>query len=177
MKKEASKLMTEEKFWNIIEESHRGKFLEKILRPLSEEELFGFRWWWEYFCYMSFRQDLWAVAFTFMGGCSDDQFDYFHFWLISRGKDIFYKAIENPDSLCNVFTARRCDYPDKESLDYVVMDILEKRTGYYDYYYKARENYSMPENNPELNFEWSSDNLESIRKICPCTFNKWGNTL
>lgn len=112
-----------------------------------------------------------------MGGCSDDQFDYFRFWLISRGKDIFYKAIENPDSLCNVFTARRCDYPDKESLDYVVMDILEKRTGDYDYYYKARENYSMPENNPELNFEWSSDNLESIRKICPCTFNKWGNTL
>ena len=47
MKKDAAQLMIEEKFWTIIENSNRGRNLKEGLTTLSEEELFGFRYWWE----------------------------------------------------------------------------------------------------------------------------------
>lgn len=55
MKKDASKLMTEEKFWEIIENSEHGNDLNECLEPLSEDELFGFRYWWEYFRNISYK--------------------------------------------------------------------------------------------------------------------------
>ena len=47
MKKDASKLMTEERFWNLIARSDNGNTLKQTLTPLTENELFGFRYWWE----------------------------------------------------------------------------------------------------------------------------------
>jgi len=38
MKKDASKLMTEEQFWTIIENSNRGRNLKECLTPLSWAE-------------------------------------------------------------------------------------------------------------------------------------------
>ena len=35
------------------------------------------------------------------GGCSDDGFQYFRNWIISRGKEVYYAAKENPDNLIN----------------------------------------------------------------------------
>lgn len=165
--------MKEEKFWGFIEKFHSGKDLKECLAPLSEEDLFGFRYWWEYFCNLSYRQDLWAVAYTFWGSCSEAMFDAFRFWLISRGKDVFYQAMENPDSLCDVFSNEDSDYPQKDGLDYVVMEILEERTGDEDYYDKVRENYSLPEKKQDISFEWSWSDINSIKKICPRTFEKW----
>ena len=104
MKKDASKLMTEEQFWTIIENSNRGRNLKECLTPLSEEELFGFRYWWIHFCHISYKQELWAVAYVVLGGCSDDGFDYFRFWLIVQGQKVFSNALENADTLCDVFS-------------------------------------------------------------------------
>ena len=168
MTKEASKLMTEEKFWTIIENSNRGRNLKECLTPLSEEELFGFRYWWEYFCSLSYKQDLWAVAYVVLGGCSDDGFDYFRFWLIVQGRKVFYNALENADTLCDVFS--KLEDPD---LDYAVQAILGERTGNEDYFYTAEENYSLPQYAHEIEFEWEEDDEESIRKVCPRTFDKW----
>lgn len=165
--------MREEKFWQIIEDSSRGQLLKDILNPLPEDELFGFRYWWEYFCNLSYRQDLWAVPYIFFGGCSEAMFESFRCWLISCGKDIFYKAIEDPDSLCDVLTDEDADYPQKDDLDYVVMDILEERTGDDEYYYKAAEKYSLPQKNEDITFEWHWDDWDAIKRICPRTFDKW----
>lgn len=177
MKKDASKLMTEEEFWTIIENSNRGRNLKECLTPLSEEELFGFIYWWRHFCNISYRQDLWAVAYVVLGGCSDDGFDYFRFWLISRGRKIFEKALEDVDSLCDVFSGLEDpegdDYPEQELLDYVAMEILNERAGEDDYYYVLEENYLLPSYTHEIEFEWDEDDEESIRKICPRTFDKW----
>lgn len=175
MKKDASKLMTGEKFWTIIENSNRGRNLKESLTPLSEEELFGFIYWWRHFCNISYRQDLWAVAYVVLGGCSDDGFDYFRFWLISRGRKIFEKALEDVDSLCDVFSELEDpegdDYPEQELLDYAAMEILNERAG--KDYYVLEENYLLPSYTHEIEFEWDEDDKESIRKICPRTFDKW----
>lgn len=175
MKKEVSKLMTEEKFWTIIENSNCGRNLKACLTPLSEEELFGFRYWWEYFCNLSYKQDLWAVAYVVLGGCSDDGFDYFRFWLIAQGRKVFYNALENADTMCDVFSKLEDpegdDYPAQEELDYAVQRVLGERTGDEDYYYAV--DYSLPNYAHKIEFEWEEDDEESIRKVCPRTFDKW----
>jgi hypothetical protein len=33
------------------------------------------------------------------GGCSDDGFEYFRRWLVSRGRDVYEAALADPDSL------------------------------------------------------------------------------
>ena len=143
MKKDPSKLMTEGRFWSIIEDSNHGVNVKNVI----------------------------AVS------CSDDSFDYFRFWLIARGREVFYKALEDADSLCDVFAKLEDpednDYPEQEELDYAVIEVLEERTGDEDYFIFAAERYSMPLRTYEIDFEWDEDDEESIRKICPRTFDKW----
>ncbi len=177
MKKDASKLMTEEQFWTIIENSNRGRNLKECLTPLSEEELFGFRYWWIHFRHISYKQELWAVAYVVLGGCSDDGFDYFRFWLIVQGQKVFYNALENADTLCDVFSELEDpegdDYPEQEDLNYAVQKVLEERTGDEDFFYTVEENYLLPQYTHKIELEWEEDNEESIRKVCPRTFDKW----
>ena len=177
MKKDASKLMTEEQFWTIIENSNRGRNLKECLTPLSEEELFGFRYWWIHFCHISYKQELWAVAYVVLGGCSDDGFDYFRFWLIVQGQKVFYNALENADTLCDVFSELEDpegdDYPEQEDLNYAVQKVLEERTGDEDFFYTVEENYLLPQYTHKIELKWREDNEESIRKVCPRTFDKW----
>ena len=44
MKKLASTLLTEERFWEIIENSNKRRDLEDELRKLSEDEFFGYKY-------------------------------------------------------------------------------------------------------------------------------------
>jgi hypothetical protein len=42
---------------------------------------------------------LWAAAHLINGGCSDDGFDYFRGWLIAQGREVFERAVADPDAL------------------------------------------------------------------------------
>jgi len=179
MGKIASTLLTEERFWEVIENSNKGKKLEEELRKLSADEIFGYRYWWDYYQRQSYKQELWAVAYVVMGGCSDDGFDYFRFWLITRGKKVFMDAMENADSLCDEFgPLKGGEYPEFEEADYIPMEVLEKKHGIDFYEYEANGSVDYGEMPfPAIAFEWNEDDEESIRKICPKTFDKWwGNS-
>lgn len=112
-----------------------------------------------------------------LGGCSDDGFDYFRFWLIVQGQKVFYNALENADTLCDVFSELEDpegdDYPEQEDLNYAVQKVLEERTGDEDFFYTVEENYLLPQYTHKIELEWEEDNEESIRKVCPRTFDKW----
>jgi hypothetical protein len=60
------------------------------------------------------------------GGCSDDSFEYFRCWVISRGKDTYYKTKANPDHLINEVVVG-ADLYDFESFWYVALQAFEKR--------------------------------------------------
>ena len=49
----------------------------------------------------SYTWSLWGAAYLINGGCSDDGFDYFRAWLIGQGRDIFERALSDPDSLAD----------------------------------------------------------------------------
>ena len=55
----------------------------------------------------SYRDALWAAAYTVNGGCSDDGFDYFRGWLITQGKEVFERVVADPDALAELPAVRR----------------------------------------------------------------------
>ena len=54
----------------------------------------------------SYRGDLRAAAYQINGGCSDDGFEYFRGWLILQGREVFERAVADPDSLAEVPAVR-----------------------------------------------------------------------
>jgi len=181
MKTPVSALLSEERFWDIIESSDKGRNLDIELSKLAEEELFGYKYWWDHFHLQSYNQALWAVAYVVMGGCSDDAFDYFRYWLITRGKAVYMNAIKDADSLCGEFEKLADDEcVEWEDVCYVPYDVFEKKFNkdFYDAEYAAKDSIDFEEMPfPEIAFEWSEDDEASIRNICPKTFDKWwGNS-
>jgi len=172
VKKLASSLLTEDRFWKIIENSNKGENLSEEIHKLTEDEIMGYQYWFDYFHFKSYKQDLWAVAYTVLGGCGDDGFDYFRFWLATRGKDVFMKALENADSLCDEFDD--CEYPSWEEVSYIPNKIFEEKFG--KDFYAANDTYDFGDlysSRPEMDLEWEEDDTESIKRICPNTFVKW----
>lgn len=47
--------------------------------------------------------DLWAFAYIARGGCSDDAFDYFKYWIIAQGKATFEAATSGVDCLLSSY--------------------------------------------------------------------------
>jgi hypothetical protein len=54
----------------------------------------------------SYVAQLWAAAFVINGGCSDDGFEYFRGWLITRGREVFERALADPDSLADLLAVQ-----------------------------------------------------------------------
>jgi hypothetical protein len=78
----------------------------------------------------SYDWGLWGAACVINGGCSDDCFDYFRAYLISRGREVFEAAVADPDSLASV------EIDDEESWEDWMspsMYAVEARTGEYAY--------------------------------------------
>src|SRR5688572_10742276 len=108
--------MTKDQFWQIIQRSLDGSggnideqadALKEELSKLSLEEIVFFDQHVEACLREAYSRDLWGAAYIIAGGCSDDGFEYFRRWLISRGQEWFEKAMKDSDDLA--------DYPQKLS--------------------------------------------------------------
>lgn len=180
MKIDSSNLLTEDSFWDIIERSLKAQnldgqkvILEQELLKLSEQEIFGFWYHYSKFSRVSYLGNLWLVPYIVMSGCSDDGFDYFRDWLISRGKKVFLEALENPDSLCYEFdNIAEGDIPEFEGMGYLWLKVFEEK--FHKDFYEEAQNYedNLPKL-PDISFEWEEDNEASMKKTCPCIFEKW----
>src|SRR5438093_10687165 len=82
-----------------------------------------------------------GAAYLINGGCSDDGFEYFRDWLISRGQVIYNAAVENPDTLADITEPGRDDY-EFEELGYIALEVYEELTG---------------NEMPQLDFQWSAE--------------------
>lgn len=54
----------------------------------------------------SYAAPLWAAGYVINGGCSDDGFEYFRGWLITQGREVFERALADPDSLADLPVVR-----------------------------------------------------------------------
>ena len=103
--------LTKDEFWKVIDETNKivGKgsqeqFLSVFSEKLSEHSLEGIRDWYAIFRFYftkAYRNDLWAACAATKTHCSDDGFIDFRYWLISKGREMYLSAINNPDSLAD----------------------------------------------------------------------------
>jgi len=177
--KSRSQFMSEEVFWDIIEETKSDDpqdQLDRLVELLSSgsvEEILGFDYRLCKFLEKSYNPDLWAAAYIVCGGASDDGFDYFRAWLISKGKEVYESALENPDSLISVFEKmEETDFPENEEILYAPIDAYEQITNKDDFYDVA-DSYDDDFPILEIELNWDEDDPESMKKICPRLFERY----
>jgi hypothetical protein len=175
-----AEMLDEDLYWSIIAKSlkqtknqdDQEQFLIKEIRNLTPTQMIGFRLKTDKLLYDTYNSEMWCAGYIMNGGCSDDDFEYFRNWVISRGKETYYKAKENPDNLI-VEVNSQLEMYDFESFWYVALEAFKQKTGGNLYDYIDDENFKTKEGQyPQFEFTWQEENPESMKKICPKLFKK-----
>ena len=161
--------MNDDQFWALIEEHVEiGEVfgadvskLEEALAALPPEEIVAFDELFSGHYTASYAWPLWNAAYLINGGCSDDGFDYFRAWLIAQGRDVFERAVADPDSLADHSAADvECEY-----LLYTAGRAHEAATGEPLPHRKRRY--------PDLGEGWDFDDAEENQKRLPRLFARY----
>ena len=131
--------MNVDKFWSIIDQNlkidivpdARLNSLREALDKLSPNDLISFDITFRLHLNSAYKWDMWGAAYVIHGGCSDDGFEYFRRWLVSRGRTAFEAALADADSLA-LLTLEPTG-PDGvwefEDYYYTAMDVYEEKGG------------------------------------------------
>lgn len=174
-----NEMLDETIFWNIVDSSlintkdqvSQEKFLIKEIEKLTPKQIIGFRLRTDKLLFDTYNPEMWCAGYIMNGGCSDDGFEYFRNWMISRGKDTFYKAKENPDSLIAEFVEGQ-DYYEFESFWYVALTAFKNKTGKELYDYISDDFVTTEGNYPDFEFTWNEEEPETMKPICPKLYEK-----
>src|SRR5689334_18625061 len=88
-----AEMMDEGRYWKIVQDSvdESGGDLEcqenclvQSLEKLTPLEIVGFRLRTDKLLYDTYTSEMWCAGYLMNGGCSDDMFEYFRLWVISR---------------------------------------------------------------------------------------------
>jgi hypothetical protein len=177
----SSEMLDENRYWAIIEASLKNidnqddqeSLLIAEIEKLTPKEMIGFRLRTDKLLYDTYNSDMWCAAYLMNGGASDDSFEYFRCWLISRGKDAYYEAKANPDSLIDQ-AIDGAEFYEFESFWYVAIEAFEKKTGEELYDYIDYDKFTTHEGKyPQFEFTWKEEKPETMKKICPKLFAKF----
>lgn len=182
--KPTAEMMDEEQFWAIVQTAvdeagnDEDEYLEVAKRELSKlslKEMIGFRLRTDKLLYDSYTSEMWCAGYLMNGGCSDDGFEYFRLWVISRGRKAYEAAMANPDNLIDyIGDDDEMDFFAFESFWYVALEAFEEVVDAELYDYIDDENFKTCEGNyPNFEFNWEEDDPESMQKLCPRLFEKF----
>ena len=178
-------MMDEEQFWAIVQTAvdeagdDEDEYLEVVKRELSKlslKEMIGFRLRTDKLLYDSYTSEMWCAGYLMNGGCSDDGFEYFRLWVISRGRKVYEAAMANPDNLIDyIGDDDEMDFFEFELFWYVALEAFEEAVDAELYDYVDDDNFKTCEGNyPNFEFNWEEDEPESMQKLCPRLFEKFG---
>lgn len=176
---ETSEMLDETVFWNIVDlsikntknQDDKESFLVKEIEKLTPKQIIGFRLRTDKLLFDTYNSEMWCAGYIMNGGCSDDGFEYFRNWIISRGKDTYYKAKDNSDSLILEYVEGE-DYYDFECFWYVALTAFENKTGKELYDYISDDFITNEGNYPNFEFTWNEEEPETMKVICPNLFEK-----
>ncbi len=181
---QTAEMLEEDLYWKIVASSlqhtnyqyDQEQFLIKEIGKLTPHQMIGFRLRTDKLLYDTYNAEMWCAGYIMKGGCSDDGFEYFRNWVISRGRGVYYAAKENPDSLITE-TGSGTDEFEFENFWYVALEAFKDKTAQDLYDYVDDENFKTKEGNyPQFEFNWTDEDPESMRKICPRLFEKFWNS-
>ena len=122
-------------FWSIIEKSSEHAAsgqdaqvaaLRELLQELTVDEIVGFQRCYDERMIGSYHWDLWGAAYVIRGGCSDDGFQDFRSWLISKGESVYREALRDPETLdAAIVDDDDCQF---EEFQYVASQVWEQKT-------------------------------------------------
>jgi hypothetical protein len=124
-----------EQYWALVEkarprsndpEAHCAA-LTRRLRRLPAAEIVDFERIFSGLVDEAYRADLWDVAYAINGGCSDDGFVYFRWWLVMQGQDVLETALADPESLAEINGAS--EDLEHEDYGYVAVEAYRAATG------------------------------------------------
>lgn len=148
-----------DRFWGIIEATVTPDYdaqLESLgaaLSKLSGDELIAFEADFRRASLAAYRWDLWGAAYVINGGCSDDGFIDFRSWLIAQGKDVYDRALSDPESLADHIVEAFAEF---EEFAYVPIEVFES-TQDADWPVPATAFPSEPEGR-----RWEEDDLDRL---------------
>lgn len=139
-------MMDEERFWEIIHTSRERarrtlrdastdfadvhqRTMKEVLRALTADELMAFQARFDDYRGRAYRNDLWAVAYWMHGGCSDDSFMDFRACLISLGRERYFAALADPDSLADIVGAVEVPTMTAEGFQYLAREVYREKSG------------------------------------------------
>ena len=129
--------MDEQRFWAIIDRTalHEADpegqtdALRAELEGLSADEVLAFRNIFEAQLARAYTWDLWAAAYIAHGGASDDGFEYFRRWMVSKGRVVFERLLAHPDDLPDVLVYDIEGVLEFEEILYVTNDVWSEKSG------------------------------------------------
>lgn len=158
-----AEMLDEDLYWKIIDASLKNstnqneqeQFLISEISKLAPKQMVGFRLRTDKLLYDTYTSEMWCASYLMNGGSSDDGFEYFRNWVISRGKEVFYNAKRNPDTLISQKDFAEEDIYEFELFWYVALEAFEKNTGKELYDYIDEDNFKTKEGNyPQFEFNW-----------------------
>jgi len=176
----SAEMLNEDKYWNIIGKSlietksqeNQERYLIREIEKLTPAEIIGFRLRTDRLLYETYNPTMWCAGYIMNGGCSDDMFEYFRNWVISRGKQTYYKAKDTPDCLIDEVNDEAGFY-EFEIFWYVANKAFKNRTGENLYDFIDYEKFTTSERTyPQFEFTWEEDDPDSLRELCPKVFDK-----
>ncbi|WP_315516288.1 DUF4240 domain-containing protein [Hoylesella shahii] len=182
--KPTAEMMNEEQFWAIVQKAvdeagdDEDEYLEVVMHELSKlslKEMVGFRLRTDKLLYDSYTSEMWCAGYLMNGGCSDDGFEYFRLWVISRGRKVYEAALANPDNLIDYIAEdAEVDFFEFELFWYAAIDAFEEATEADLYDYIDDDNFTTREGNyPNFEFNWDEEDPESMKKLCPRLFERF----
>ncbi|WP_158082564.1 DUF4240 domain-containing protein [Methanobrevibacter arboriphilus] len=183
-------MMDKNKFWELIQTSYKeanwetDKQMQLLIDKLSEysqEEILKFGKIYEIYAKESEKSKLWAAAHVLNDGCSEECFESFRGWLISRGKEPYFNALINPDSIIDLDMPYQDDYYENNDMISVAELAFNKKIGNeedLDTYYQRMRQFELDPKEifdivdeisfgENINAEWDKKDKESVRTLVP----------
>ena len=176
-------MMDEDRYWQIVQDSLeeaggdlecQANVVEQALEKLELGEIVGFELRTDKLLYDTYNSDMWCSAYLMNGGCSDDSFEYFRLWVISRGRAVYDSAKTDPDSLVRAANDNMGQEYDFEPFCYIASTVFRNNTGRELYDYIDHDRFKFGEGNyPQIDFTWQEDDPDSMERICPNLFRQF----
>lgn len=173
--KPSSDLMHEDHFWEIIQLTHdkaNGEFdaqqseMTKALHKLSPQDIIHFDNRFRELRGRAYDWQLWAAIYIIHGGCSDDSFIDFRGWVISQGKEFYYKTVADPETLVDIDEEKI--EVDWEGMGYVPSTVFEELTG--------KEITSEYRENQDIKgTEWDEESNDELKLMFPKLWAKYAD--
>lgn len=173
--------MNENIFWELIDKARIGNeqdfeefciTLTELLKELTAEEIIAFQNIYTQKEDEASGFNLLMANYIIYGAVSDELFDDFRAWLIGQGNTNFYKALKDPNTICDFLEKEDADEISGDNLLFVPVNAFVEVTGKpVEEYYPLIQD---PKNDIACEIAWTS-NTEEYRNVLPQLFDKFWN--